>query len=105
MVIIGEMMNVTETSHIFTFGFVHRHPVTNASLANCYVNVAGEYETARARMLASVFGRNWAFQYVSLDDAGVSRFAMTEVELPDRVAIEQLTYHDAIRRAEQLGHI
>jgi len=62
----------------FTFGFEHRHPRTNAPLANCYTTVYGTIDETRAHML-SIFGNKWAFQYASAERAGVERYNLTYV--------------------------
>lgn len=92
-------------SRVFTFGYSHHHPVTGQNLGKCYVKVDGDADLARARMFASVFGRRWAFDYPNAEAAGKDKFNLIEVELPDRVAVEQLTYGDAVRRAYNVGNI
>jgi hypothetical protein len=62
---------------IFTFGFGHECSC-GLSLRNCYVELDGDYETARARM-AELYGRKWAFQYDDALAAGVERWALTRV--------------------------
>lgn len=46
---------------IFTFGPVHVHPVTGASLRDHYVRIHGTWVEARRRML-SMFGQKWSHQ-------------------------------------------
>jgi hypothetical protein len=46
---------------IFTFGVGHVHPITGESLRGCYVRIPGDYEAARAEMLAR-FGQAWCWQ-------------------------------------------
>jgi hypothetical protein len=70
---------VAEQYRIFTFGYGQRHPVTDEPLADCYVRVPGDADTARERMLASVHHRSWAFDYPDEDAAGVTRFGLREI--------------------------
>lgn len=67
---------------IFTFGFGHTHPQTGESLAHCYVRVPGDGAEARDKMIAA-FGRKWAFQYASAEQAGVDRFELREIPMPE----------------------
>lgn len=62
---------------IFTFGFGHLHPETGEKMADRYVRIPGEFDQARETMVRR-FGLKWAFQYGSEDEAGVSRFGLTE---------------------------
>ena len=64
---------------IFTFGFGHVHPSTGERLANKFMRIrADDWQSARDEMLRR-FGRKWAFQYPSEDDAGVAKYNLTEV--------------------------
>lgn len=65
---------------IFTFGMGHVHPTTGESLRNCYVRISGDYETARAEMLAR-FGQAWCWQEPG-DWRGVEQYKLREIE-PD----------------------
>lgn len=100
-----EATEPTTESRVFTFGFGHHHPVTGQNLGKCYVKVAGNADLARARIFASVFGRRWAFDYRDAETAGKNKFNLIEIELPDRVAIERLSFEDAVRRAFDVGNI
>lgn len=67
--------------YIFTFGFGHFDRETGAPLSKTFVRVpASSWEEARQIMVANC-GRLWAFQYDSEDEAGVSKYGLTEVPL------------------------
>ncbi len=64
---------------IFTFGFGNTDPVTGESRSGKFARIeALDREHARAKMLQT-FGRQWAFQYETEDEAGVREFGLTEV--------------------------
>ena len=64
---------------IFTFGFSHTDPVTGESRSRKFARIeADDYESARQKMNAT-FGRQWAFEYESEDEAGVQKWGLTEV--------------------------
>lgn len=63
---------------IFTFGYGHEC-TCGLSLRECYVEIDGDYGTARDRM-AQLYGRKWAFQYETLAQAGH----------PDRVVLQRV---------------
>jgi hypothetical protein len=65
---------------IFTFGSGHVHPETGERLANCYVRVPGDINSARAAMVER-FGLKWAFQYATPEEAGVERYGLREIPL------------------------
>lgn len=67
---------------IFTFGFAHEHPVTHESLAQCYLVIEAPEEVARDRVW-KVFGAQWSMQYPSEEAAGVERFNLRRIELPE----------------------
>lgn len=100
-----QAIKVAEPSQIFTFGYGQTHPLTGESLADCYVRVAGDSATSRARMLASPFGRNWSMQYATPERAGVERYGLREVDLPGRAFLETLDHDQAMRHAEDHGHL
>jgi hypothetical protein len=52
---------------IFTFGFGHSCSC-GLSLRECYVEIGGDYDTARAAMIDR-YGVKWAFEYDTLADA------------------------------------
>lgn len=65
---------------IFTFGYDHKHPVTDESLDKCFLRLEGEtYMQARETMIES-FGRGWSSQYDSESAAGVKRFDLREIK-------------------------
>jgi hypothetical protein len=64
---------------IFTFGFGHVHPESGESLRNRFVRIRGTFSEARDEMVRR-FGKKWAFQYKSEQDAGVGTYALTEVK-------------------------
>ena len=64
---------------IFTFGFSHTDPVTGESRAKKFARIeADDIELARQKM-NNTFGRQWAFEYESEDEAGVSKWGLAEV--------------------------
>lgn len=65
---------------IFTFGFDHRHPVTDERLHKRFVRIHDTCDGSRSRILA-VFGNRWSFQYPSEDRAGVAKHGLTEIPL------------------------
>ena len=67
------------TEWIFTFGFGHVHPHTGERLANTFIRVSGEDEEAREKMYAR-FGRKWAFQYATEEQAGVEKYHLRELD-------------------------
>lgn len=67
---------------IFTFGFGHTHPVTGESLSRCYVVIDGDHEQARATMV-QYFGLKWAFQYPNEEKAGVEKWKLSRIDLPE----------------------
>jgi hypothetical protein len=74
---------------IFTFGFSHTDPVSGASRAKKFCRIeAADYESARQRM-NNTYGRQWAFEYESEEEAGVAKWGLTEVtgsSLPPELA-------------------
>jgi len=56
----------------FTFGCCSYHHAN-------YIKIYGTYEEARDRMF-ELFGRHWAFQYASAEEAGVVEFALKELQ-------------------------
>lgn len=71
------------TEWIFTFGFGHVDPVTNAPLSGKFVRVPGDYNSARKRLEQSFHLSGWARQYASEEEAGVAEFKLTEIPLPE----------------------
>lgn len=71
---------MTDTTHedeyIFTFGIDSQH------VGKFVAIVAREYYDARAIMVRH-FGDKWAFQYPNRGMAGVDRFNLTELKLPE----------------------
>lgn len=63
---------------IFTFGFDH-FAEDGTTLRNRFVRIHGTYDEARAEMFR-LFGRKWAFQYASEDEAGVVKYGLTRYE-------------------------
>ena len=66
------MVSEPEQDWIFTFGFGHEHK-------NNFVRIRGTFETARLEMFRR-FGRKWSMQYPSEEEAGVERFALTDLD-------------------------
>lgn len=63
---------MTETHDwIFTFG-------VNDAKGRNFVRINSTYDGARDEMVRR-FGKGWAFQYPSEEDAGVERFGLTEL--------------------------
>jgi hypothetical protein len=62
---------------IFTFGFGHTDE-NGAPLRNKYVRIIGTHDDARAEMVRR-WGRQWAFQYPTLEAAGADRWELTEL--------------------------
>lgn len=62
---------------IFTFGFGH-HCSCGRSLRACYVEIEGDYDSARVIMVER-YGRRWAFQYETAEAAGVERHDLRRV--------------------------
>lgn len=67
---------------IFTFGFGHTHPVTGERLANCYVAIEGDVNTSR-EVMARHFGNKWSMQYPSEEKAGVQKYGLERIDLPN----------------------
>lgn len=57
----------------FTFGL-------SSALSQYYVKLEGDYGDTRQEMF-ELFGRNWAFQYSSLDKFGVEKHRLLELPL------------------------
>lgn len=70
-----------------TFGFAHRHPTTGESLAGCFVRIPGDYDQARHEM-NRLFGRTWSMQYPNEQLAGVYKYDLREIPLPEHSVIE-----------------
>lgn len=68
---------------IFTFGFDHTHPETGESLANCYVAIPNLNINESRELMEQRFGHKWAFQYPSRKAAGVEKWKLREVPMPD----------------------
>jgi hypothetical protein len=66
----------------FTFGTNHLHPDTGKNLGNSCVRVHGTFQSARAAII-DVFGTTWCGRYDSADEAGIERFGLTKIPLPD----------------------
>lgn len=68
--------------YIFTFGFRHTHPRTGESLAQCFIRSPDGLDDYLARLwMIHFFGRKWAFQYSTEDEAGVAQYGLREVTL------------------------
>lgn len=67
----------------FTFGSGQTHPLTGEDLNLEYVVLEGTYEETREAMFASPFGHRWSFQYATADKAGVDRFGLRQIEMPE----------------------
>jgi hypothetical protein len=78
-----------EQDWYFTFGADHTHPATGERLGRAYVVVNGTCDSTREAMFASPFGNRWSHQYDSPERAGVERFALRQVEMPDPAAPER----------------
>lgn len=68
---------------IFTFGFAHVHPETGESLANCYVVIPDLDVNESRELMNERFGNKWAFQYPSRKAAGVEKWNLREILLPE----------------------
>lgn len=55
----------------FTFGFGHEYP-------NGYTVINGTYYEAREEMIRR-FGRKWAMQYESAEEAGVEKYGLKKI--------------------------
>jgi hypothetical protein len=62
--------------YYFTFG------AEIPALEHCFVRIHGTYMQARLKMIAA-HGQLWCSQYESAEDAGVERYHLTELVLPD----------------------
>lgn len=71
----------TTREWIFTFGWGHTHPVTGAKLSDRFVRIRGTERAATEEMHAR-FPR-WCHVYPNEDEAGVSRFALEELNERD----------------------
>jgi len=67
---------------IFTFGFDHVNPLTGKSLANHFCRIYADSATAAREEMVRRWGRKWAFQYNSEEEAGVERWNLREVRAP-----------------------
>src|ERR1041384_6633004 len=67
--------------YIFTFGANHTHPITGERLGNCYVVIEGD-KSESCVIMEQHFGQKWAFQYPSEEAAGVERYGLTRIDLP-----------------------
>lgn len=81
---------------IFTFGFGHV-ATGEVPLRNRFVRIRGTFEEARTEMVRR-FGRTWAFQYPSEDEAGVSTYGLTEYVIDSAVDPRSESYLDWITR-------
>lgn len=66
----------------FTFGHGQTHRVTGEDLMGSYVVINGTFQAARQQMV-SAFGTRWCDQYGSAENAGVERFSLRRIEIPD----------------------
>lgn len=66
----------------FTFGFDHRHPITEQPLFKCYIELT-EYEVNGARMkIIEVFGNRWAFEYGPEQyDRAIAKYNLRRINL------------------------
>jgi hypothetical protein len=65
---------------LFTFGA--EHYLDGTPLRSRYVRFHGTYMEARLKMIAAL-GRAWCAQYPTEEAAGVERYGLTELILPD----------------------
>ena len=68
----------TRQDWFFTFGSDHR--LNGMPLSRRFVRIHGTSNEARALMVEH-FGKGWAFQYASAEEAGVQRHDLTELRL------------------------
>lgn len=61
----------------FTFG------IEDPALEHRFVRINGTYMEARLKMIAA-FSQRWCAQYDSAENAGVARYGLTELVLPDQ---------------------
>lgn len=64
--------------YFFTFG------AEIPALEHRFVKIHGTFMEARLRML-SIYSHRWCSQYASAEDAGVERYHLTELELPENL--------------------
>lgn len=62
-------------SWIFTFGMGQEHD--GLPMRYRFVRITGTFDEARARMVER-FGKKWAFQYATEEDAGVERWHLID---------------------------
>lgn len=88
---------------IFTFGYDHRHPVTDAPLRDRYVRIEAEtYAQAREKMNAS-FGNRWAFQYSFTNGEDMAK--RYELQPIAYLTPEQITEERLLRRIGEFVNV
>lgn len=70
----------------FTFG--SGHALGGESLGQRYITLYGTSPEART-LMHELFGRMWSHQYRTADDAGVSRWGLTEIKRSEVIARKQ----------------
>ena len=83
---------ISKDEYIFTFGSGHEHSGKFVSI------VSRDYYEARAVMVRH-FKDKWAFQYPNRGLAGVDRFNLTELKLPD--GGEKLPRRETVKGAQR----
>ncbi len=73
---LDKISNLHKTSYIFTF-------CDNSIYKNCFVKINGEYIDARHIMIKN-YGESWGFQYTNIDEAGVLRLDLYQIDLEGR---------------------
>jgi hypothetical protein len=66
----------------FTFGADHTHPDTGQRLGRNFVVIHGTCDSTRDRMMAA-FGNRWSHQYPSAEKAGVEKYGLDWVSMPE----------------------
>lgn len=90
-------------SRVFTFGFGHKHPTTGESLKNKFVEIIAPTSNHCRVVMLNHFGRQWAFEYKTREDAGVNEYNLTELpadEWPPTVVRFVVNTDDDIEQAD-----
>jgi hypothetical protein len=88
-----------EQDWFFTFGADHTHPETGLRLGRNFVRIHGTCDTTREAMF-KVFGNRWSHQYISEERAGVEKYGLVEMPMPEAMASDDMPQLDPWQRED-----
>lgn len=84
-------------SYVFTFGHGHVSPIDGSPQGDRFVESPDGLDSIESRAWVNrLWGRNWSFQYDTLDGAGVEEYGLRRAAIPDPDLIPDLDVRNAL---------